>query len=65
MIFSGALTTGAVLVDGIDVREYHRAALVSGGLRSYLFSEQIADNLRYGGGPDRVVTEQEMCRGER
>ncbi|COW20023.1 multidrug ABC transporter ATP-binding protein [Mycobacterium tuberculosis] len=58
------VTAGAVLVDGIDVREYHTERLWSAiGLvpqRSYLFSGTVADNLRYGGGPDQVVTEQEM-----
>ena len=46
------VTDGAVLVDGIDVRDYDTKRLWSGiGLvpqRGYLFSGTVADNLRYG-----------------
>jgi len=58
------VTGGAVLVDGIDVREYHTERLWSAiGLvpqRGYLFSGTIADNLRYGAAPGQVVTDEEM-----
>jgi ATP-binding cassette, subfamily B, multidrug efflux pump len=46
------VTGGAVLVDGVDVRDYDTDRLWSGiGLvpqRGYLFSGTVADNLRYG-----------------
>lgn len=46
------VTDGAVLVDGIDVRDYNTETLWgSVGLvpqRGYLFSGTVADNLRYG-----------------
>jgi ATP-binding cassette, subfamily B, multidrug efflux pump len=46
------VTDGAVLVDGVDVRDYDTKLLWSGiGLvpqRGYLFSGTVADNLRYG-----------------
>jgi ATP-binding cassette, subfamily B, multidrug efflux pump len=46
------VTDGAVLVDGVDVRDYHTEQLWSAvGLvpqRGYLFSGTVADNLRYG-----------------
>ena len=46
------VTSGAVLVDGIDVRDYHTETLWSSiGVvpqRGYLFSGTVADNLRYG-----------------
>ena len=46
------VTAGAVLVDGVDVRDYHTERLWSAiGLvpqRGYLFSGTVADNLRYG-----------------
>jgi ATP-binding cassette subfamily B multidrug efflux pump len=46
------VTDGAVLVDGVDVRDYDTEALWSGfGLvpqRGYLFTGTVADNLRYG-----------------
>ncbi len=46
------VTDGAVVVDGIDVRDYDTKRLWSGiGLvpqRGYLFSGTVADNLRYG-----------------
>ena len=46
------VTAGAVLVDGVDVRDYDTERLSSAiGLvpqRGYLFSGTVADNLRYG-----------------
>ncbi|WP_204802206.1 ABC transporter ATP-binding protein [Mycobacterium riyadhense] len=46
------VTDGAVLVDGVDVRDYHTERLWSAiGLvpqRGHLFSGTVADNLRYG-----------------
>ncbi|OBB94934.1 ABC transporter ATP-binding protein [Mycobacterium sp. 852002-30065_SCH5024008] len=46
------VTGGAVLVDDVDVRDYHTERLWSAiGLvpqRGYLFSGTVADNLRYG-----------------
>lgn len=46
------VTGGAVLVDDVDVRDYHTELLWSAiGLvpqRGYLFSGTVADNLRYG-----------------
>ncbi|MGA7051356.1 MAG: ABC transporter ATP-binding protein [Mycobacterium sp.] len=57
-------TGGAVLIDGVDVRDYHTERLWSEiGLvpqRGYLFSGTVADNLRYGASPNQVVTEDEM-----
>ncbi|BBX72580.1 ABC transporter ATP-binding protein [Mycobacterium shinjukuense] len=58
------VTDGAVLVDGVDVRDYHTERLWAAiGLvpqRGYLFSGTVADNLRYGAAPQQVVTEPEM-----
>ena len=58
------VTTGAVLVDGVDVRDYHTERLWSAiGLvpqRGYLFSGTVADNLRIGAAPDQAVTDEEM-----
>ena len=58
------VTAGAVLVDGVDVREYHTERLWSAiGLvpqRGYLFTGTVADNLRIGAAPDQVVTDEEM-----
>ena len=58
------VTDGAVLVDGVDVRDYDTKRLWSGiGLvpqRGYLFSGTVADNLRYGAAPEQTVTEDEM-----
>jgi ATP-binding cassette subfamily B protein len=58
------VTGGAVLVDGIDVRDYDAERLWSViGLvpqRGYLFSGTVADNLRYGAAPDQVVTDEDM-----
>lgn len=58
------VTGGAVLVDGVDVRDYRTERLWSAiGLvpqRGYLFSGTVADNLRYGTAPGQAVTEQQM-----
>src|SRR6201998_3884172 len=58
------VTTGAVLVDDVDVRDYHTERLWSTiGLvpqRGYLFSGTVADNLRYGAATEQVVTDEEM-----
>ena len=55
------VTEGAVLIDGVDVRDYDTEQLWSViGLvpqRGYLFSGTVADNLRYG---KADATEQEM-----
>ncbi len=55
------VTDGAVLVDGVDVRDYHTERLWSSiGLvpqRGYLFSGTVADNLRYG---KADATDEEM-----
>ena len=51
------VTAGAVLLDDVDVRDYHTERLWSAiGLvpqRGYLFSGTVADNLRYRQGPGR------------
>jgi len=58
------VTDGAVLVDGVDVRDYDTDRLWSGiGLvpqRGYLFSGSLAENLGYGAAPKQVVTDDEM-----
>jgi ABC-type multidrug transport system fused ATPase/permease subunit len=58
------VTGGAVLVDGIDVRDYQTERLWSAiGLvpqRGYLFSGTVADNLRYGAAPHQPVTDEQM-----
>ncbi|OCB31238.1 ABC transporter ATP-binding protein [Mycobacterium malmoense] len=58
------VTGGAVLVDGVDVRDYHTERLWSAiGLvpqRGYLFSGTVADNLRIGATPHQVVTDDDM-----
>src|SRR5580693_2644696 len=58
------VTSGAVLVDGVDVRKQDVEELWSGiGLvpqRGYLFAGTVADNLRIGATPGQVVTEEEM-----
>ncbi len=58
------VTGGAVLIDGIDVRDYHTERLWTAiGLvpqRGYLFSGTVADNLRYGAAPNQSVTEADM-----
>jgi ATP-binding cassette, subfamily B, multidrug efflux pump len=58
------VTSGAVRIDGVDVRDYHTDRLWSGiGLvpqRGYLFSGTVADNLRYGAAPGQEVTEEQM-----
>lgn len=57
-------TDGAVLVDGVDVRDYHTERFWSAiGLvpqRAYLFTGTVADNLRYGAAPQQVVTDEQM-----
>ncbi len=58
------VTGGAVLIDDIDVRDYHTERLWSAiGLvpqRGYLFSGTVADNLRYGAVPGQAVTDEQM-----
>lgn len=58
------VTDGAVLVDGIDVRDYPTERLWSAlGLvpqRGYLFSGTVADNLRYGAAPGQELTDEDM-----
>jgi ATP-binding cassette subfamily B protein len=58
------VTGGAVLIDGVDVRDYHPERLWSAiGLvpqRGYLFSGTVADNLRYGAPPGEAVTDEQM-----
>lgn len=58
------VTAGAVLLDDLDVREYDTERLWSAiGLvpqRGYLFSGSVADNLRIGAAPGKVVTDDEM-----
>jgi ATP-binding cassette subfamily B protein len=58
------VTAGAVLVDDVDVRDYHTERLWSAiGLvpqRGYLFTGTVADNLRIGAAPGQVVGDEEM-----
>ncbi|QUR69883.1 ABC transporter ATP-binding protein [Mycobacterium spongiae] len=58
------VTAGAVMVDGVDVRDYHTDRLWSAiGLvpqRSHLFSGTVADNLRYGAAPEQPVSDDDM-----
>jgi ATP-binding cassette subfamily B multidrug efflux pump len=58
------VTAGAVLVDDVDVRDYHTERLWAAiGLvpqRGYLFSGTVADNLRIGAAPNQVVSDEEM-----
>lgn len=58
------VTGGAVLVDGIDVRDYRTERLWSAiGLvpqRGYLFSGTVADNLRYGAAPGQDIADEDM-----
>lgn len=58
------VTEGAVLIDGMDVRERDPEELWSGiGLvpqRGYLFSGTVADNLRYGAPAGTTVTDEQM-----
>lgn len=58
------VTSGAVLVDGVDVRELDLEQLWSSiGLvpqRGYLFSGTIAENLRYGAAPGQELTDEQM-----
>ncbi|OBJ30819.1 MULTISPECIES: ABC transporter ATP-binding protein [Mycolicibacter] len=58
------VTDGAVLIDGVDVRDRDPEELWSGiGLvpqRGYLFSGTVADNLRYGAPAGAVVSDEQM-----
>ena len=58
------VTDGAVLVDGVDVRDYATETLWSAiGLvpqRGYLFSGTVADNLQFGAPPGQSATEEQM-----
>jgi ABC-type multidrug transport system fused ATPase/permease subunit len=58
------VTGGAVLVDGVDVREQDTEKLWSNlGLvpqRGYLFSGTVADNLQLGAVPGQVASDDEM-----
>ena len=58
------VTEGAVLIDGIDVRDRDPEELWSGiGLvpqRGYLFSGTVADNLRYGAPAGTQVSDEQM-----
>jgi ATP-binding cassette, subfamily B, multidrug efflux pump len=58
------VTGGAVMVDGVDVRDYDPEDLWSRiGLvpqRGYLFSGTVADNLALGAAPGQVAGEDEM-----
>ena len=58
------VTAGAVLLDDVDVRDYHTERLWSAiGLvpqRGYLFSGTVADNLRIGAAPGQVISDEEM-----
>lgn len=58
------VTDGAVLLDDLDVRDYDTERLWSTiGLvpqRGYLFSGTVAENLRMGAAPGRVVTDEQM-----
>ncbi|HEY1440996.1 MAG TPA: ABC transporter ATP-binding protein, partial [Mycobacterium sp.] len=58
------VTSGAVLLDDVDVRDYHTERLWSAiGLvpqRGYLFSGTVADNLRIGAAPGQVISDEEM-----
>ncbi|KDF01123.1 ABC transporter ATP-binding protein [Mycolicibacterium aromaticivorans JS19b1 = JCM 16368] len=63
------VTDGAILVDGIDVRDYDPERLwATLGLvpqRGYLFSGTVADNLALGAAPGQVVADEEMWRALR
>lgn len=58
------VTSGAVRIDGVDVREHDLEQLwASIGLvpqRGYLFSGTVAENLRYGAAPGQELTEEQM-----
>jgi len=58
------VTDGAVLIDGVDVRDRDPEELWSGiGLvpqRGYLFSGTVADNLRYGAPPTTTVSDEQL-----
>ncbi|KAA8965622.1 ABC transporter ATP-binding protein [Mycobacterium sp.] len=63
------VTGGAVLLDGVDVRDYDIEHLWSAialvPQRGYLFSGTVADNLRYGAAPGQRVTEDQMWQALR
>ncbi|MEB3033836.1 ABC transporter ATP-binding protein [[Mycobacterium] nativiensis] len=63
------VTDGAVLIDGLDVRERDPEELWSGiGLvpqRGYLFSGTVADNLRYGAPPGTTISDEQMWQALR
>lgn len=63
------VTSGAVLVEGVDVRELDLEQLWSSiGLvpqRGYLFSGTIAENLRYGAAPGQELTDEQMWKALR
>ncbi|MGV9801486.1 ABC transporter ATP-binding protein [Mycobacterium sp. NPDC003449] len=58
------VTAGAVLMDGVDVRDLDLEQLWSAiGLvpqRGYLFTGTVAENLSYGAAPGQQVTEEQM-----
>lgn len=58
------VTSGSVLLDGVDVRDYDPEQLWSVvGLvpqRGYLFSGTVAENLQFGAVPGHVATDDEM-----
>ncbi|OMC00782.1 ABC transporter ATP-binding protein [Mycobacterium sp. NS-7484] len=58
------VTSGAVRIDGVDVRDLELEQLWSViGLvpqRGYLFSGTVAENLRYGAAPGQELTEAQM-----
>lgn len=58
------VTAGAVLIDGVDVRDRDPEELWSGiGLvpqRGYLFSGTVADNLRYGAPAGAQISDEQM-----
>lgn len=58
------VTEGAVLIDGVDVRDRDPEQLWSGiGLvpqRGYLFSGTVADNLRYGAPAGTSVSDEQL-----
>lgn len=63
------VTDGAVLIDGVDVRDYDPQQLWSRiGLvpqRGYLFSGTVADNLRYGAAPGHPVSDEQLWQALR
>ncbi|MEZ0383746.1 ABC transporter ATP-binding protein [Mycobacterium sp. pW045] len=63
------VTEGAVLIDGVDVRDRDPEQLWSGiGLvpqRGYLFSGTVADNLRYGAPAGTSVSDEQLWKALR